>query len=141
MSPAAAAGAGALLPHAAAAAAGIVAGRPAANCRAAQPGADPAPELQHFQAPACGQEPVYLNRDESAGSQQEGSLLVTADGESHDAAASPPLSPDATQLYDSHCPVEVCRTCSFSLGLKLPCITCIWQRGMLWAASAGLDPC
>ena len=106
MSLASATGDGVLLPHAAAAAAGSTADQPAANSTAAQPGADPAPVLQ----PTRDQEPMHTDRGRCAGSQQEGSLVAT-DGRSHDVAASPPLSPDATQLYDSHCPVEVGLLC------------------------------
>ena len=53
------------------------------------------------------EEAMCLIRGECAGSQQEGSLLVAVDGRSQDVTASPPLSPDATQLYESHCPAEV----------------------------------
>ena len=129
LSPAAAAVDGVLLPHAAAAAAGSAAGGPAANSAAAKPSASQLSMLQHIQASACDQEPMHIDSSRCAASQQEGSLAAV-DGRSDDEAASPPLSPDATQLYDSHCPVEVGRLCPFSLGVKLQCNISGWQQGM-----------
>ena len=141
VSPAAAAVDGELLPHAAAAAAGSAAGGPAAKSAAAKPSASQLSLLQHIQASACDQEPMHTDSGKCAASQQEGPLAAI-DGRSDDEAASPPLSPDATQPYDSHCPVEVGRLCPYSLGVKLQYIISGWQQGVrFWAASARSGPC